>query len=328
MAKKYKIKKVVVIGGGTGTSILLRGLKKLPVKLTAIITTADTGGSSGRLRKEIGMVPPGDARQCFVALNDHEHPILSHFNTRFEKGSLRGHTFGNLFLAILWQHHNDFQKAIEEAEKIFGAEHSIVPVTTYPTDIVARLQDGSMVKGEANIIKIERLNKKLKNIELTPKGIANPKAKKAIEEADFILVGPGNLFTSLTPPLLVKGIRASIKKSRAKKIYTANLMNQKRSTQGYFVGDYLEHFKHILGADIFDHVIYNTDAIDDKILKRFGVKDQLLVVQEGGADNRFTGAGLLDTSISKQDPNDPMKRTIIRHDPEKLADTIGKLLKL
>ena len=328
MSKKYKIKKVVVIGGGTGTSILLRGLKKLPVKLTAIITTADTGGSSGRLRKEIGIVPPGDARQCFVALNDHEHPILSHFNTRFGKGSLKGHTFGNLFLAILWQHHNDFQKAIEEAEKIFGAENSIVPVTTYPTNIVAHLHDGTKIRGEANIIKVRGLNKKLKKLELTPMGNANSKATKAIREADFILIGPGNLFTSLTPPLLVKGVAVSIKKSRAKKIYMANLMNQQKSTRGYFVGDYINHFQQLFGKDIFDHVIYNTDTVNDKTLKRFGIKDQLLLVKEGDTDNRFKGAGLLDTSISEQDRNDPMKRTMIRHDSKKLANAVGQLLNL
>lgn len=321
-------KKTVVIGGGTGTSILLRGLKKLPLKLTAIITTADTGGSSGRLRKEIGMIPPGDARQCFIALNDHNHPVLSHFNTRFEKGSLKGHTFGNLFLAILWQRHGDFQKAIEEAEKIFGAEHSVVPVTTYPTNIVAHLYGGKKVSGEANIIKVEGLNKKLKKIELTPSKGANPKAEMAIRQADFILIGPGNLFTSLTPPLLVKNIIASIKKSRAKKIYTANLMNQKKTTKGYDIGDYLSYFERLFGEDIFRHVVYNTDRLDNRVFKKFSIEDEPLLVNTEEVDDKFVGVGLLDENIWEQDPNDPMKRTIVRHDSEKLAKVMKQLMNL
>ncbi|MEX2144891.1 MAG: gluconeogenesis factor YvcK family protein [Candidatus Spechtbacterales bacterium] len=321
-------KKVVVIGGGTGTSILLRGLKKLPLRLSAVITTADTGGSSGRLRKEIGMVPPGDARQCFVALNDHNHPILSHFNTRFGGGSLKGHTFGNLFLAILWQHHGDFQKAIEEAEKIFGSEHSIVPVTTYPTDIWAHLKDGRKIKGEARITKIKGLNKKLDKLELTPRGAANPKTEKVIKEADFILIGPGNLFASLTPPLMVRGIRSGIKKSRAKKIYTANLMNQQKSTKDYSINDYLLHFKKLFGGDVFDHVVYNTANISGRILEKLNTTDQPLVIKNEEKDKRFAGTDLLDSKIPEHDPNDALRRTLIRHDSDKLADIMKQLMNL
>lgn len=321
MLKKPKI---VVIGGGTGTSMLLRGLKDYPISLSAIITTADTGGSSGRLRKEVGMVPPGDARQCLVALNEGSHPILEHFNTRFGGGSLRGHTFGNLFLALLWQNYGDFQKAIEEAENLFKAKHSIIPVTTGPTNLVAHVTGRKQVEGEANIIKVRNLHKRLKKLELVPRANINPKAKKAIEKADYIIIGPGNLFASLTPPLLARGMKKTIKESSAKKIYIANLMNQKRLVKDFSLEDYIGHFTKVLGKDVFDHVVYNNARIDPGILKEFKIKDEPLIPQT--KDPRLVGANLINTRIKKQDPNDPLTRTIIRHDSKKLAKAVWKII--
>ncbi|MEX0877376.1 MAG: gluconeogenesis factor YvcK family protein [Candidatus Spechtbacterales bacterium] len=315
-----KKKRVVVIGGGTGTSILLRGLKDYPVHLSAIITTADTGGSSGRLREETGMAPPGDARQCFVALNDANHPILSHFNTRFSGGNLKGHTFGNLFLALLWQNYGDFQHAIEEAEKLFGSKHSVIPVTKGATNLVANLKDGQIVAGESSIIQVENLNEKLKNMMLVPHASLNPKAKRAIENADHIVIGPGNLFASLTPPLLVDDMVEAVKRSSAQKIYVANLMNQKKLNSGYTLSRYLEHFEGIFGEDIFNKVVHNKREIGDRVLRKYGVEDDPVIVDS--PDARYVEADLVDTKISKQDPNDPLKRTFIRHDSKKLAKAV------
>ena len=324
MSEEDKKKNVVVIGGGTGTSILLRGLRDYPVKLSAVITTADTGGSSGRLRKEVGMAPPGDVRQCFVALNESSHPLVEQFNNRFSEGSLRGHTFGNIFLALLWQNYGDFQKAVEEAEKMFGSEHSIIPVTTGPANLVAYLNDGQIIEGEANIIKVEGLNRRLGNLSLIPKEAANPKAKRAIKNADYIIIGPGNLFASLTPPLLVDGIKEAVLDSSAKKIFVLNLMNQKRLTRGYFAEDYLRHFEEIMGEDIFDKVIYNTKKIRAQWLKKYNIEDRPIEVIE--PEKRFVGANLVDKDIKPQSPDDPMMRTLIRHDSKKLGDTLWEVI--
>ncbi|MDX1607782.1 MAG: gluconeogenesis factor YvcK family protein [Candidatus Spechtbacterales bacterium] len=324
MKNEDKKKNVVVIGGGTGASILLRGLKEYPVKLSAVITTADTGGSSGRLRKEIGMAPPGDVRQCFVALNQGNHPLLEHFNIRFSGGSLKGHTFGNIFLALLWQNYGDFQKAVEEAEKMFASEHSIIPVTTGPTNLVAYLNDGQIVEGEASIIQVDGLNNRLSNLSLIPRELGNPKAKRAIKNADYIIIGPGNLFASLTPPLLVDGIKEAILESGAEKIYVLNLLNQKKLTRGFFARDYLNHFERIMGKDIFDKVIYNTKKIRAHWLKKYNIEDRPIEVVDIG--DRFIGANLVDTNIKKQDPSDPMIRTIIRHDYKKLGEVLWKTI--
>lgn len=323
---KYK-KNIVVIGGGTGTSTLLRGLTRYPLKLSAIVTTADTGGSSGRLRKEMGIVPPGDIRQCLVALNLREHPMLEHFHTRFNQGSLKGHTFGNLFLALLWKRHGDFQKAIEELERVLSSKHSVIPVTIHPTSLVAHLRGGARVRGEANIIGINALSKKLKRLELLPRDAKlNPKTKKAIVDADCIVIGPGNLFGSLTPPLLVKGFVNVLRKSRAKKIFVANIMNQHKLTSGFSLQDHLEYVVGVLGEDIFDTVLYNTANLDLKVLRSLSIKDKPVFVDLEKMDARFLGAELLDSKISKQDPADPLKRTFIRHDPDKVAKIIYKII--
>lgn len=326
MKRTAKRKKIVVIGGGTGTSILLRGLREYPFHLSAIVTTADTGGSSGRLRRETGMAPPGDVRQCFVALNEDRHPFIKKFNFRFGAGTLKGHSFGNLFFAALWQEYGDLQKAIDEAERIFTSPHSVIPVTTGPTHLVAHLAGGKKLRGEAEITEIKQLNKKLKHLALLQKGsVLNPKARKAISEADYITIGPGHLFSSLTPPLLVKGLKESILASGAKKIYVANLL-QKGLSDDFTLFDYLEYFEKLFGKDIFDVILYNNRKIDKKLLLRLGVRyTPLTPLNRSGLDHRFVGGDFLDRKISREDPNDLMKRNYIRHDPHKIARTIFKL---
>lgn len=313
-------KKVVVIGGGTGTSILLRGLKEYPLALFAIVTTADTGGSSGKLRRETGMTPPGDIRQCLVALNEGNHPFVVNFNARFKKGELAGHAFGNLFLALLWQRLGDMQKVVDEAERILGATNHVIPVTLEPTNLVARLKNGTSVSTETKIIRVKQLGKKLKKLELLPRNATvNPRAKQVIRDADFIIVGPGNLYASLTPPLLVNGMVAAIARSKAKKIFVANLMNQPNLTDGFSVRDYLNHFAggSIFGEDIFDYVVYNTGKIDKRRRMRLGVEgDPVAAVQK---DARYIGAPLVAAHIPAQDPIDNISRTLIRHDTRKIA---------
>jgi uncharacterized cofD-like protein len=320
-----KQNKIVVIGGGTGTSIMLRGLKNYPLALSAIVTTADTGGSSGKLRRETGMTPPGDIRQCLVALNENNHPFVVNFNARFKRGDLAGHAFGNLFLALLWQRMGDMQKVVDEAERILHATNHVIPVTLEPTNLVARLKNGKSVSTETKIIRVKQLGKKLKKLELLPRdATVNKRAKQAIRNADFIIIGPGNMYASLTPPLLVNGVAKTIARSKAKKIFVANLMNQPGLTDGFSVRDYLNHFagRGIFGKDIFDYVVYNTGTIDKRRRAKLGVAGEPVIATE--KDPRYIGAPLVAASAPAQDPIDNIHRTLIRHDSSKVAHVLYK----
>jgi len=316
------VKNVVVIGGGTGTSLLLRGLKKYPVSLSAVVTTADSGGSSGVLRRETGMAPPGDVRQCFVALNEGSLPLLSLFNERFQEGGLAGHSFGNLFFALLWQKYRDFPRAVREAEKMVGAIHRVLPVTQEPTDLIAHLKDGSVISSETNITNFKDLQKKLEWLELGPANIQiNKEVQKVIASADSIIIGPGNLLSSLTPPLLVPGVAEAVRKSKAKKILVANLMNRPNSTKGFEVEDYLSYFDRVFGVSLFDAVVYNTTPIAASRLKALGVKDDQVFATSFRDTIQYIGAALVSAKNGNHD-NSGLVRSLIKHDETKTAEVL------
>jgi uncharacterized cofD-like protein len=315
-------KKVVVIGGGTGTSLLLRGLKKYPVSLSAVVTTADSGGSSGVLRRETGMAPPGDVRQCFVALNEGAHPFISLFNERFQEGGLVGHSFGNLFFALLWQKYKNFPRAVKEAEKMVGAIHHVLPVTQEPTDLVAHLKDGTVISSETNITNFKDLQKKLDFLELGPAGIKiNHDVRRAVASADTIVIGPGNLLSSLTPPLLVPGVVEAIRSSRASKVLIVNLMNRPNSTKGFEVEDYLAYFDTIFGASIFDVVLYNTTTISPDRIKALGIKDDQVFATSFRGGVEYIGAPLVSAANGTRD-NSGVTRSLIKHDEVKTAKVL------
>ena len=320
---KTRQPQVVVIGGGTGTSQLLRGLKHYPISLSAVVTTSDTGGSSGVLRREVGMSPPGDVRQCFVALNRGSNPFIRFFNDRFPVGALKGHSFGNLFFAFLVQKYKDFPKAVREAERMVDAVHRVIPVTHTPTNLVARLEDGSVVSQEHDITEIQDLQKKLKKIELEPKGVkVNREARQAILNADVIVIGPGNLIASLTPPLLVNSIAEALIQSPAQKVFVVNLMNQKNLTGGFEVEDYLFYFDYIIGVNIFDTVIYNTAEISEQRLKELQIKDEVVEAISFREGMEYIGRSLVSQKNVNQNKNDLLNRTLIKHDEKKIAKLI------
>ena len=225
MANEKKLK-IVVVGGGTGTYVVLSGLKKYPVDLTAIITMMDSGGSSGRLRDELGVLPPGDVRQCLVALANSSKLLRDMFNYRFEEGDLKGHTFGNIFLSTFVKTTGSMKKAIEEVGKILRIQGTVVPVTYANSDLCVEFEDGTIIEGETHIDEVEKMEKRtrIKRAFLKPSVAANPDAKEAIEKADVIVIGPGDLYTSIIPNLLVNGIKSAISNSKAKKIYVLNLI--------------------------------------------------------------------------------------------------------
>ena len=314
---------VVVVGGGTGTSQILRGLKKYPVSLKAIVTTSDTGGSSGVLRREIGMSPPGDVRQCFVALNQGSHPFLHFFNSRFSDGSLSGHSFGNLFFALLWQKYKDFPKAVREAEQMVNAVHNVIPATHTPTNLVAYLEDDSVISSETDITQVPKLQKKLRNLALEPKGVkVNREARQALNNADVIIIGPGNVVASLTPPLLLSGIADAIRQATARKVLIINLMNQRNITDDFEVEDYLFYFDYILGMNVFDTVIYNNALIPEKRLARLGIKDKLVQAISFREGIEYIGRSLVSSKNVSVEKGDVLNRTLIKHDEQKIAKII------
>jgi len=327
MAKKQK--NIVIIGGGTGTSVLLSGLKKYPVSLSAIITTADDGSSSGILRKEFNMIPPGDIRQCLIALAKGNFGYL---NDRFHEGFLHGHTLGNLLITLFYQKNNDFQQAIDQLLQLVGAQGSLVPITLRPVTLIARLGNGKILKGEHNVTLSRDIRDNLKKLSLLPRRVkANPRAIKAINEADIIVVGPGNLYSSVLPNLLVPEIKNALIASKAKKVYVANLFTQPGHTEGFSVHDFLAVLKNYLGSDIFDFVIYNTAPVNpDLIQEHAGVLGSpVRIPLHIKKDKRFVGKSLVSATVKKTASSDPIAkiRNPFLHDSHKLARAVMGLMR-
>jgi uncharacterized cofD-like protein len=234
--------KVVVIGGGTGLSNLLRGLKKHTYNITAIVTVGDDGGSSGRLREELGVLPPGDIRNCITALADEDKLVTELFRYRFDSGEgLEGHSFGNLFItAVCAVTHGDMIQAVRTASRVLNSCGQVLPSTLDSLTLMAEFEDGTIIRGESHISE-DSQNKRIKRLFSEPaEPVAVPEAVAAIMEAELIVLGPGSLYTSVVPNLIVPGIADAVRNSRAKKIYVCNVMTQPGETTDYSVGDHVE----------------------------------------------------------------------------------------
>ena len=325
MSKKQK--RIVVIGGGTGTSVLLSGLKKYPVTLSAIITTGDDGSSSGVLRKEFNMIPPGDIRQCLIAL---ARGNFSYLNDRFHEGFLHGHTLGNLLITLFYQKNNDFQQAIDQLLQLVGAEGSLIPMTLRPVTLVATLKNGQKLNGEHTITLSKEIRANLKKLSLLPVSVkANPRAIKAINEADVIVVGPGNLYASVLPHALVPEIKHALVAAKAKKIYVANLFTQPGHTDDFSVSDFLDIIKTYFGSDIFDTVIYNTGSVSPALVEEHkgAIGSAVRFSAEMKKDKRFIGVSLVSGTIKKMGADPIAKiRNPFLHDSNKLARVVMGLL--
>jgi uncharacterized cofD-like protein len=248
--------RIVAIGGGTGLSTLLRGLKQYTSNLFAIVTVADDGGSSGRLRDEYRILPPGDFRQCLIALADAEPLMKQLFDHRFKEGSLGGHSFGNLFIMAMADVTGNFEHALRESGKVLAVKGTIVPSTLQDVTLVASI-NGSTVEGES---KIPKQNAPISHVFLKPDGAqVNPEAAQAILNAELVIIGPGSLYTSILPNLLVEGMVEAIKASPALKVYICNLAAQNGETEGYDVDDYLRVIVEHVGSNLFDFVLVNSN---------------------------------------------------------------------
>lgn len=315
--------RIVVIGGGTGSFVLLSGLKKYFSNITALVSMADDGGSTGLLRDEYGVLPAGDVRQCLVALS-RSPKVRDLFNYRYSEGEFKGHSFGNLFISTLEKMTGSFIDAIETAGEILHIEGKVVPTTLTSVDL--NLDDGKTVyKGESEIREATFASLRPK-VWLTPKPNPNPAAIKAIEQADIIVIAPGGLYESLGAALLVPGISETLKKASAKKIYVCNLMNQTNHTDHFTVADYVPELERIAGQKFIDIVIYNNQTPDKKLLKRYSLENESPIEPGDLKDLHYKviGANLLSAEAFVVPKGDKIatQRALIRHDPDKVAKQI------
>lgn len=259
--------KVVLIGGGTGLSVLARGLREYPIDITAIVTVADDGGSTGKIRNEMDIPAPGDIRNVIAALSDAE-PILEElFQYRFEEHQIEGHSLGNLLLAALTNIKNDFGHAVKELSKILNIKGKVIPSTNTNVMLNAVLEDGEIVKGES---KIPQKNKKIDRVYLEPRNVEPmEEAIDALAEADLIVLGPGSLYTSVISNLCVKGMSDAILSSKAPKLYIANIMTQPGETNNYDVLDHITAIHDHAGKQFIDYVICSNEKYDEQILKHY-----------------------------------------------------------
>lgn len=321
--------KIVTIGGGSGSFMVLSGLKKYPVDLSAIVAMSDDGGSTGILRDELGVLPPGDVRQCLVALSQNSNILRDLFNYRFGNKCFEGHSFGNLFLSALEKITGNFDKAVIEASKILRIKGYVLPVTFDDTRLIAFSENNKKIIGEKNIYSYKSPFSKKKNLYLLPKAKLNPKIVKVVKQADKIVICPGDLYASLIPNFLVEGLSETIKKSKAKVIAVINLVNKPGQTTGFSASDYIAEIEKYLGEKIIKYAILNSEKPEKKLLSFYLKSGGELVRYDSKKINRinFIEKKLLSKKQIYLNKNDKLasKRSLIRHDSDKLAKIIIEL---
>lgn len=310
--------KIVVIGGGSGISVVLRGLKYLPVDLTAIVTVADDGGSSGFLRKEFDMPAPGDLRNVMVALSNVEPLTEEVFQYRFKEDSfIGGHPLGNLLIIAMKELTGDIRTAVDRLRKLFNIKGKILPATTEKVVLMAEKENGKIVEGESHIPVI---GEKIKRVYYKDEVEAPEENLKALEEADLIIFGIGSLYTSIIPNLLLKGIKESLKKSKAKKIYICNAMQQPGETEGYTVSDHIKAINDNIGEGVIDSVIVDPRDIPKNILERYKSMNSDKVELDREKIKEYN-VELIERDILEIDP-----KGMVRHHPYKLSAIIYSLI--
>ncbi len=322
---------IVIIGGGTGSFTLLSKLKNYTQNITAIVNMADDGGSTGILRDELGVLPPGDIRQCLVALADDQSDLRELFNYRFGEGSLSGHSFGNLFLSALEKTSKDFGEAVDKASKILKITGQVIPVTLSDSHLVIETSEGIELKGEQAIAQMNWKEGYKPKLSLRPESILNPKAATAIEKADLIVIAPGHLYGSLAPALLVNKLGKLLEHAKATKVYVCNLVTKPGQTDGFTSVDFASEIERFAGSNFLDYVLYNSQKPSAELIAKYA-KDGELPVDVGKPDKnkpKFIATDLISDEIYSQNPNDNLlQRTLIRHDAEKVANELLTILNL
>ncbi len=320
--------KILAIGGGTGLPIALEGLKTYSEKLTAIVTVTDSGRSSGVIREEYGILPPGDVRNCLVALSEteeQEKDLYQLFQYRFNKGSLNGMSLGNLLMTALTDITGSFDQAIKKASKILTIKGKVLPSTLTSTHICAELKDGSVVEEEFNVraprkAPIERVFLKSNDVECPPDAISE------IEKADIIVIGPGSLYTSVISNLLVGGIKNALQSTKAVKIYLCNIVTQPGQTDNYTASDHIKAITKYLGEGILDYVLVNNNFPREEIIEKYRKEGADIVALDENLENNNVAVEVTDLIENIEQKRVLWeKQDLIRHDPEKLADAICRV---
>jgi len=318
--------KTVVIGGGTGSFTLLKTLKNYTHDITALVNMTDDGGSTGILRDELGVLPPGDVRQCLVALSNAPYlrDVLSY---RFEDGTFKGHAFGNLLMAALEKVSGSFTNGVSIASEILNITGKVEPVLINNVKLCMKTADGKTYKGQHTI---EQSNFKQTRPELwlEPNPEVNQSALSAVEQADYIIVAPGNLYASLAPALLVPEVGHAIKASKAKKVFVCNLVTKPGQTDGFAVNDFVSEIERFIGGKCIDTVLYNNKKPAKRLLDKYAFQGEFGVEIDRGVikDSHYTAVGAsLIGEVHTSSKSDLMARTLIRHDSEKLARQLAKI---
>jgi uncharacterized cofD-like protein len=316
------MKRVVVIGGGTGSFTLLSGLKKHDVELTALVSMADDGGSTGVLRDEYGVLPPGDVRQCLVALSGSQS-LRDLFTYRFSDGTFGGHSFGNVFLSTAEKVTGDFESAVDLAAEVLAISGKVLPITTTNTKLALQTDTGDTVIGEYKIAHSRMTTRP--QLSLSPRATITERAKKAIKEADLVVIAPGSLYGSLAPALLVDGVGDALLKTSATIAYVCNLVTKPKQTDDFMVHDYAAEVERFIGDKCLDIVIYNTDEPPPSLLKKYTHDGEYIVDfnLEHMHDMHYKaiGAPLIAEEPVAAIAGDEIAhaRTLIRHNTDELA---------
>lgn len=329
---KKRVPKIVCIGGGTGTFVALKGLKQYPCHLSGIVTMSDSGGSNKRIRDEFGLLPTSDIRQCLVALSDENGGIgllRKLFMYRFEKGTgISGMTFGNLFMAALSDILGSQKEAIRQTGRVLRIHGTVIPVSLTDTNLFATYENGHVV-GEEHLIDEPKHDGKLRIVDvyLKPRAVANPEAIAAIAKADAIVLGPGDLYTSLLPNLLVEGVGKAIQASKAKKIYVVNLMTKYGQTYNFTAADHVNIVEKHIHTKL-DYVILNSAKIPSKALALYAQAHEEPVINDlaDSKKTKIVKADIVSRQFTAKSKSDTLVRSLIRHDSVKLAQTIMTLL--
>lgn len=308
---------ITTIGGGTGTFNVLSGLgRNRSLNLAAIVTVADSGGSTGELRDEFGILPPGDARRAIVALADDSEVVRRLFEYRFKDGRIAGHTVGNLLLTALTDIMGDFERGIEELSEMFDVNGKVIPVTLDNVSLGITLENGERIVGETDIdIPKHDPNIPIRDAFLLGGGRLNPRAREAIANSDFVIIGPGDLYTSIIPNLLCEGMVEAIRESPAKVIHVCNIMTKHGETDGFAVEDFLRVLEQHLGGGVIDYVLVNNGELRPQLLEKYEAENKQPVrLRDRG--------GLLGRGIKLVERDFLSETDYIRHNPRKLAQTI------
>jgi len=330
--KRTPQKRVVCIGGGTGTFVALRGLKHYPLSLSAIVSMSDSGGSNRRIRDEFGLLPTSDLRQCLVALSDENGGIgllRKLFMYRFEKGQgIAGMTFGNLFMAALTDIVGSQEEAIRQTGKVLRIKGAVIPVTFTETNLLATYEDGHTV-GEEHLIDEPEHDGRIKIVDvyLKPAATPNPEALAAIGSADMVVIGPGDLYTSILPNLLVSGVPEALKKTKAQIVYVMNLMTKYGQTYNFTAQDHMRTLERILGKTV-DTVLINTKPLAQNALAIYAKYHEIPVKNDLPESSyyRVVKAPLISSTLYAKSSSDALIRSLIRHNSEKLASALFDIM--